>query len=120
MLHMLMRSVIHMAGRSTQLAIIVANFFLAQWDQYKHYPGGVLAHSTHLKGIGHYDREAGIETSRISVTLATGIPAERCQRINLGYLDPVKINQLDWEDRESEGILVVPKAGEILYRIKQN
>ena len=25
----------------------------------------------------------------------------------------------EWEDREDEGILVVPRAGEILYRLKE-
>jgi hypothetical protein len=33
----------------------------------------VLAHSTHLKGLGEYDSQTGIETSRIRVTVATGI-----------------------------------------------
>ena len=39
-------------------------------------------------------------------------------RLNLGYLDPAKVNVEEWKDREEEGILYVPKAGEILYRIK--
>ena len=28
------------------------DYFLAQWDRFRHHPGGVLAHSTHLKGLG--------------------------------------------------------------------
>ena len=28
------------------------DYFLAQWDRFGHYPGGVLAHSTHVKGLG--------------------------------------------------------------------
>ncbi len=64
------------------------DYFLAQWERFKDYPGGVLAHSTHLKGMGTYDATHGIETPRITVTLATGIPPERCQQINLGYLSP--------------------------------
>jgi lactate racemase len=95
------------------------DYFLKQWDRFKDYPGGVLAHSTHVKGLGTYDPETGIETPRIRVTLATGIPAERCRRINLGYLDPKKINLKEWENREREGIQVVPRAGELLYRIRQ-
>jgi nickel-dependent lactate racemase len=95
------------------------DYFLKQWDNFKDYPGGVLAHSTHVKGLGTYDPEIGIETPRIRVTLATGIPAERCARINLGYLDPKKINLKEWENREREGTLVVPRAGEMLYRIKE-
>jgi hypothetical protein len=68
--------------------------------------------------LGVYDSLTGIEHSRIRVTLATSIPAERCQRINLGYLSPNEIDIGEWENREEEGILVVPKAGEKLYRIK--
>lgn len=94
------------------------DYYLAQWDRFKSYPGGVLAHSTHLKGLGNYDPRTGIESARIKVTLATGIPAERCKRINLGYLAPEEINIREWQNREEEGILFVPKAGEMLYRIK--
>ena len=94
------------------------DYFLAQWDKFKDYPGGVLAHSTHVKGLGQYDAATGRETPRIRVTLATGIPPERCRRINLGYLDPATLNPRDWEGRESEGLLVVPRAGEMLYRVK--
>jgi nickel-dependent lactate racemase len=96
------------------------DYFLAQWDKFKDYPGGVLAHSTHLKGLGSYDPVTGSETSRIRVTLATGIPAERCRRINLDYLAPEDIHMSEWQNREQEGILVVPRAGEMLYRIREN
>jgi nickel-dependent lactate racemase len=97
----------------------VRDYFVKQWDQFKGYPWGVLAHSTHLRGIGTYDAATGVERPRIRVTLATGIPRERCERINLGYLDPNVIDVKEWEDREDEGILVVPKAGEMLYRVKR-
>jgi hypothetical protein len=52
------------------------------------------------------------------VTLATGIPEERCRRVNLGYMDPTGINIKEWVGREDEGVLVVPKAGEMLYRLR--
>jgi nickel-dependent lactate racemase len=94
----------------------VRDYFLKQWDRFKDYPGGVLAHSTHLRGIGEYDPVKG-ESPRIRVTLATGISAERCAAHNLGYLDPATIDPADWANREDEGILLVPKAGEILYRL---
>ena len=94
------------------------DYFLKQWDKFKHYPGGVLAHSTHLRGMGEYDPVTGQESPRINVTLATGIPAERCRRLNLGYLDPASISLDEWRGRETEGILLVPKAGEMLYRVK--
>jgi ribosomal protein L24E len=35
----------------------------------------------------------------------------------LGYLDPASVNIAEWESREGEGILYVPRAGEILYRV---
>jgi len=79
----------------------------------------VLAHSTHVKGLGCYNATTGEETPRIRVTLATGIPEERCRRINLGYLNPEGVRIEEWMGRENEGILVVPRAGETLYRVKQ-
>ncbi len=94
------------------------DYFLAEWDRFGRYPGGVLAHSTHLKGLGTYDAVSGTERSRIAVTLATRIPPERCRRINLGYLDPAAIDIDAWKGREHEGILVVPRAGEMLYRLR--
>jgi lactate racemase len=77
----------------------------------------VLAHSTHVKGCGTFDAATGVETPRIRVTLATSIPPERCARINLGYLDPDSIDIAEWEGREHDGILVVHRAGETLYRL---
>jgi nickel-dependent lactate racemase len=95
------------------------DFFVAQWEKYQHYPGGVLAHSTHLTGMGTYDPIHGIEQPRIKVTLATGIPEIRCHQINLSYLSPDAIDVAEWENREEEGILVVPHAGETLYRLRE-
>jgi nickel-dependent lactate racemase len=102
-----------------QIGYHVRDYFVKQWDRFKGYPWGVLAHSTHLRGIGSYDVQSGIERPRIRVTLATGIPRERCEQVNLGYLDPARLDIRDWQDREGEGILVVPKAGEMLYRIRK-
>ena len=93
------------------------DYFLAQWERFKHYPGGILAHSTHVRGLGTFDASCSLETPRIQVTLATGIPRERCERINLGYLDPATVNPDEWRDRP--GWLVVPRAGEMLYRVGQ-
>ena len=95
------------------------DYFMKQWDRFKHYPGGVLAHSTHVKGLGTYDAQTRIERPRIQVTLATGIPEERCRRLNLGYLDPATIDLEQWRGREQDGVVVVPRAGEILFRLKQ-
>ncbi len=95
----------------------VRDYFVKQWDRFKDYPWGVLAHSTHLKGAGAW--EDGVETPRVQVTLATRIGPERCRRINVGYRDPADINPDDFANREEDGILVVPHAGEILYRLKK-
>ncbi len=100
-----------------QVGYHVRDYFVQQWDHFKDYPWGVLAHSTHLRGIGTYEAATGIERPRIQVTLATGIPRERCQRVNLGYLDPAAVDVNDWKGREEEGILVVPRAGEMLYKV---
>jgi len=94
----------------------VRDYFVKQWDRFKDYPWGVLAHSTHLRGIGTY--ENGVERPRIQVTLATRIPRERCESVGLGYLDPDTVNPDEWAGREEEGILLVPRAGEMLYRLK--
>jgi len=91
------------------------DYFLARWERFRDYPGGVLAHSTHVKGIGTYDPATGKETPRVRVTLATGIPPERCERIGLGYRDPATVDPAAW--REREGVLVVPRAGERLFRV---
>ena len=94
----------------------VRDYFLKQMDRFESVPRGVMAHSTHVKGIGTF--ENGIETPRANVVLATGIPEERCKRINLGYRDPATIDKSEWEGREEEGVLLVPRAGEHLYRLK--
>ncbi len=94
----------------------VKEYFLKQWQRFQDVPGSILAHSTHVKGTGTYNVTSGIETPRISVTLATGIPEERCHRINLGYADYREIDPAAWQGREHEGILFVPHAGEMLYR----
>ena len=99
-----------------QIGYHVRDYFLNQWDRYKDFPGGIMAHSTHVKGAGTY--VDGIEKPRIRVTLATSIPEPVCKKINLGYRDPRSIDPQEWMNREDEGILYVPKAGEQLYRLK--
>jgi lactate racemase len=95
------------------------DYFLAQPERFAHYPGGVLAHSTHVKGQGRYDATTGMEVPRVTVTLATGISEERCRRINLGYRDPASIDVAAWSGRNKEGVMIVPRAGEMLYRLKR-
>ena len=76
----------------------------------------MLAHSTHLRGSGVL--ENGFEKANVKLTLASQISAQDCAKLNLGYLDPAAIDFAKWQDRESEGILFVPNAGEILYRVR--
>ncbi|MGB7848226.1 MAG: lactate racemase domain-containing protein [Candidatus Acidiferrum sp.] len=94
------------------------DYFVKQWDRFADVPRGVLAHSTHLRGEGVFDLGTGFERDRIRVTLSTGISEERCERLNLGYLDPASIELKEWQGREEEGIKVIPRAGETLYRIR--
>lgn len=108
----------HVHGRYIyEVGYHVRDYFLKQWERFEHVPTGVLAHSTHLKGGGTF--EDNVEKPRIDVTLSTGISEADCRRLNLGYLDPATVDRSAWEGREDEGVLVVPKAGEMLYRLRR-
>jgi nickel-dependent lactate racemase len=107
----------HVHGRYIyELGYHILPYFLNHWERFKNVPLGVLAHSTHLRGSGVM--ENGIEKPNVRVTLASKISAEDCAKLNLGYLDPAGINMDEWKDKENMGVLYVPKAGEILYRLK--
>jgi nickel-dependent lactate racemase len=111
------REVSYVHGKQIEeIGYHVRDYFLAQWDRFQRYPWGVLAHATHLRGAGSF--EDGVERPRIRVTLATGIPRERCERIGLGYLDPATVDPEGWAGREDEGVLLVRRAGENLYRVR--
>src|SRR5256885_13046643 len=78
----LFRSVTH--GRILEeVGYHCRDYFTAQPERFAHYPGGVLAHSTHVKGIGTYDKATGIETPRVTVTLATDRKSTRLNSSNL-------------------------------------
>lgn len=52
----------------------------------------------------------------MTVTLATKIPREVVESINLSYMDP---EDLDFEALEADpDTLVVPHAGELLHRVE--
>ena len=91
-------------------------YFLENWESYKHLPLGALAHCTHVRGSGVM--ENGVEKPNVRLLLASQIPPEECAKLNLGYMDPAAINPAEWEGREDEGILYVPKAGERLYKVR--
>lgn len=100
-----------------QIGYHVRDYFLGQWKKFKDIPLGVVAHSTHVRGAGTFID--GVEHPRISVTLATGLPEKTVRNLALGYMNPVDIRVEDYENREDEGILYVPKAGEILYKVRK-
>ena len=98
-----------------QVGYHTRDYFLYQWDRFKNVPRAILAHSSHVKGIGTFVN--GVEHPRMEVILATALSEDLCREINLGYLDPASIHPDDYTNREDEGILVVPNAGEMLFRL---
>jgi nickel-dependent lactate racemase len=102
----------------TDVGYHTRDYFLHQWERYCDVPRSVLAHSTHVKGCGTF--VDGVETPRIDVRLATAIPESVCQRINLGYEDPESIRISEFANNEDRDTLLVPNAGEILWRRKDS
>jgi len=98
-----------------QIGYHTRDYFLKQWDKFAKFPWGVIAHSTHVKGIGTY--KDGVEKPRVNVILATRISKQRCEQVNLGYMNPDDINIADYENRQDDGILVVHHAGEMLHQL---
>jgi nickel-dependent lactate racemase len=92
----------------------VRDYFLENMDRFRNVPRAVLAHSTHVKGLGTYTQ--GVEQPRIEVLLATSLPERLCHAINLGYLNPEKMEE-EYRNREEEGVLFVDDAGETLHRL---
>jgi lactate racemase len=101
--------------RMSEIGYHCRDFFLAQWDRYGDVPLGELAHSTHLFGAGTYDPVGG-ERRRVVVTLATGIPEEVARNVNLGFRAPDTVDPEAWA--ADPDTLVVPDAGEVLYRLR--
>ena len=93
------------------------DYLLERMDRLRDIPRGVLAHLTHVKGTGAC--HCGIEEPDVKVVLATSIPRDVCERINLGYMDPHSISIPEYMGREDEGILFVDRAGETLYRLAE-
>ena len=94
----------------------VRDYFVKQWDRFSKMPKLILAHSTNVRGIGSF--ENGVEVPRIKVTLATAIPKEVCNGVNLDYVDPRDVDIAQWKDRQNGDELVVENAGQLLYRLK--
>ena len=92
------------------------DYFVKQWDRFSRYDLADLAHSTHLRGAGSFDPVAG-ERLRVTVTLATGIRQAVVRSVNLDYLHPEEVDIEAWSADPSA--LVVPNAGEDLYRLAE-
>jgi len=91
------------------------DYFVKQWDRFSDIHWGVLAHSTHLRGAGTFDEVDG-ERCRVDVTLVTGIPEEKVRGANLGYLAVADFDLAAYET--DPDTLVVPNAGETLFRLR--
>ena len=93
------------------------DYFLAQWERFKHYPGGILAHSTHVKG---WARTTPRAASRRRASASRSRPASRASAAS-GSTSATWIRRPSIP-RTGRGIaawLVVPRAGEMLYRVGQ-
>ncbi len=113
--HMKEISVTH-GEKILEIGYHVRDYFTRQWDRFRHCPWGILAHSSHVRGAGTF--EHGVEKPRIQVTLASQIPESVCRQVCLGYRDPDSIDVESFAGREEEGVLLVRRAGEHLYRLR--
>ena len=111
--HITQISVMH--PQITEIGYHSRDYFLGQWEKFRDRPWGDLAHSTHLRGQGTWDPVHG-ERNRVRVTLATGIPREVVESVNLAYLDPAEVDVAAY--RADPDTFVEPHAGEVLYRLR--
>lgn len=91
------------------------DWVLAHLDRFPDISRSVLAHCTHARGAGRYD-PAGGEQCRYAVTLATGLDSATTDRLAVGWRDPRDLDPTDWA--ADPDALVVPDAGEVLYRLR--
>lgn len=94
------------------------DYYVANMERYREFNRTALAYSCLVKGSGTYI--AGRELPRVQVTLATNVPREVCERMNIGYKDPRDIIPEDWETGTDGGTAVIRNAGEILYRVRED
>ncbi len=91
------------------------DYFLAQWERFQNYPGGILAHSTHVKGLGTYDPETGSRDAPHPGDAGHGHLARTLRahqsRVSRSIRDrPGRVDG-------GPGSQVVPHAGERLFRV---
>jgi nickel-dependent lactate racemase len=90
------------------------DYFTGQWERFRRVPWAVLAHSTHLRGAGSYDERTG-ERCRVTVSVASAMPAARVRGVSLNHVDPGAVDLAALAG--DPDTLVVPDAGEILFRL---
>jgi lactate racemase len=90
----------------------VRDYFLSQMEKFAGVPRAVMGYCTLVKGAGTFVN--GVERPRIRVSFASGLSRAACERVNIGYVDPVTIDAAAW--RNDPDTLVVAKAGEMLYQ----
>ena len=93
-------------------------YFQKQWDRFKHFPWAVLAHASHVRGKATFEQD--VETPRITLTLASQVSRERCERMGLQYRSLESIDLDAWRTSRSEEVLFVAKAGECLLKLKRD
>ena len=91
------------------------DYFLGQWERFRHHPWGDLAHSTHLRGQGTWDPVHG-ERNRVRVTLATAIPCDVVRAVGLEHRDPATVDVAAFA--ADPDTFVEPHAGEVLHRLR--
>ena len=75
----------------------------------------VAAHLAHVAYAGRTDENGEIQT-RFTITLASGIDAETCRRVNLNFMDYQNFNRADYEN--DADTLIVERAGRDLYLVE--
>jgi nickel-dependent lactate racemase len=74
----------------------------------------IAAHLAHVAYAGRLDDDGKV-VPRYTITMATGLDAETCRRVNLNYLDH---RSLDLESMRSDpDTLIVENAGRDLYQV---
>ena len=75
----------------------------------------VAAHLAHVSFASRRLPDGGI-APRYSITLASGVDSETCEKVNLAYMNPDTFRLSDYDS--DPDTLVVPQAGRDLYLVK--
>ena len=92
------------------------DYFVKQWDRFKDYPWGDLAHSTHLRGAGTYDAVEGERAARDGDAGHRHPRGAGRARSTSATSTRRQVDPDAWA--ADPDTLVVPQAGEVLYRLR--